>query len=270
MTTSSEPAPHAAGTGRLADRFASLRAEGRQALVCYATAGHPDTERSLALLQGLADVGADVIEIGVPFSDPMADGPVIQASSQRALDQGMTLTGTLDLVHRAALPIPVVLFSYLNPLLAAGRGLPGRAAAAGVDGVLVTDLPVGADPATEAWLGDGTLDFVRLVAPTTPDKRMAEIGRHGSGFVYLISRLGVTGARQALPPELPAMIKRLRGATDLPVCVGFGIATPEQAGAVAGLADGVVVGSAIVAAAERSVDEAVALARSLRQAMDDR
>ncbi len=271
MTTSSDAdvavAPRAAG--RIARRFELLRGRGRKALVCYLTAGHPDRERSLDTLRGVADAGADVIEVGVPFSDPMADGPVIQASSQQALDAGMTLDRTLELVAEARLDVPVVLFSYLNPLLAAGPGLLDRAAAAGVDGLLVTDLPVGADPATERRLGGGPLDLVRLVAPTTPDDRMREIGRHGSGFVYLISRLGVTGARDDVPPGLDAIVERLRRATTLPVCVGFGIARPEQAAAVARMADGVVVGSALVRAAGESVEAAVRLARTLRQGVDD-
>lgn len=269
VTTSSESssAPHASGS-RIARRFAELRAAGRPALVCYITAGHPDPDSSVALMRGIAQAGADVIEVGVPFSDPMADGPVIQASSQLALDQGMTLAGTLDLIERASPGVPVVLFSYLNPVLAAGPGMPQRAAAAGVDGVLVTDLPVGADPDVERWLGEGPLDFVRLVAPTTPDARMAEIGKHGRGFVYLISRLGVTGARDDVPAELPRMVERLRAATDLPACVGFGIATPEQAAAVSRIADGVVVGSALVRAAGESVEGAVALVAAMRAAMD--
>ncbi len=272
MTTSSEPtlatAAAAPRASRIAERFERLRAEGRRALVCYVTGGHPDPERSVELLRGLAGAGADVIEVGVPFSDPMADGPVIQASSQQALDQGVTLATTLEIVRTAAVDVPVVLFSYLNPVLAAGPGLLERAARAGVDGLLVTDLPVGADPATEAALGGGALDFVRLVAPTTPDARMAEIARHGSGFVYLISRLGVTGARDDVPADLPEIVARLRRATALPVCIGFGISTPEQAGAVARLADGVIVGSAIVRAAGESIDAAVRLAASMRAAID--
>jgi tryptophan synthase alpha chain len=266
---SADSAASGAPTGRLAQRFAALRAAGRPALVCYITAGHPDADRSVALMQGIAAAGADVIEVGVPFSDPMADGPVIQASSQLALDQGMTLSGTLDLIARAKLDVPVVLFSYLNPVLSAGPSLLGRAVDAGVDGLLVTDLPVGADAEVERWLGEGPLDFVRLVAPTTPDDRMREIGLHGRGFVYLISRLGVTGTRQDVPEGLSEIVTRLRAATDLPVCVGFGIAGPEQAAAVARIADGVVVGSALVRAAGESVESAVALVRSLRTAMDE-
>lgn len=257
-TTSSEP---------FAQRFSARAAEGRKALVVYVTAGHPDVDRSLALLHGVAEAGADVIELGVPFSDPLADGPVIQASSQRALENGMSFDGALALVERAALPVPVVLFTYLNPLLAAGTEALDRAAAAGAAGILVTDMPVGADPAVEARIGGGPLAFVRLVAPTTPDARMREIALHGSGFVYLISRLGVTGVRSDVPAELPATVARLRAATTLPICVGFGISRPDQAAAVARLADGVVVGSAVVREADQSVERAVDLVRALRAAV---
>lgn len=211
-----------------------------------------------------------MIELGVPFSDPLADGPVIQGSSQKALDQGMTLDGALALVAEARPSVPVVLFSYLNPLLAAGGDVLARAAASGVAGVLVTDLPVGADAEREAWLGNGPLEFVRLVAPTTPRARMAEIAKHGSGFVYLISRMGVTGMQLRLAAELPHSVAELRAVCALPICVGFGISTPEQARQVAGLADGVVVGSALVQAADQDgVDAALALVRSLRAALDE-
>ena len=253
---------------RVTERFAQLRASGRRALVPYITAGHPSADATVELLVGLESAGADVIELGVPFSDPMADGPIIQASSQQALANGMTFDGVLDLIARARVNVPIVLFTYLNPLLAAGRDALARAASAGANAVLVTDLPVGADAALESWLGDGPLAFIRLVAPTTPEPRMAEIAQHGSGFVYLISRLGVTGVRDQLPTDLADTIARLRRATDLPICVGFGVSRPEQARAVATLADGVVVGSAIVRAAGESVDRAVALARSLRAAID--
>lgn len=255
-------------SNRIADRFALLREAGRCAFVPYVTAGHPDPVRSVALLQGLEDVGADVIEVGVPFSDPLADGPVIQASSQKALDQGVRLDQVLEIVSRASLSIPVVLFSYLNPLMRGGDDALQRAADAGVDGVLVTDLPLGADAEREAWFANSPLAFIRLVAPTTPPGRIAEIARTGSGFVYLISRLGVTGERSELPPDLPATAARVRAATSLPLCIGFGISKPEQARAVAALADGVVVGSAIVRAADESVDAALALAAALRRGID--
>jgi tryptophan synthase alpha chain len=253
---------------KISERFERLREKKRKALVCYVTAGHPDFGRSLELLQGLEDAGADVIEVGVPFSDPIADGPVIQASSQEALLAGMTLERTLDLVRQANLQVPVVLFTYLNPLLASGDDVLSRARAAGVDGVLVTDLPLGADEERERWLGESELAFIRLVAPTTPLERMGEIARNGSGFVYLISRLGVTGASQGVPSDLPQTAARLRSATDLPICVGFGVSRPEQARLVADVADGVVVGSALVAEAGRSIDGAFAFTRSLRAALD--
>ena len=253
---------------QLTPHMQGLRAAGRKALVAYVTAGHPDLARSTALLQGLEDAGADCVEIGVPFSDPLADGPVIQRSSQIALEQGMNFDGALEMVRRANLSIPVVLFSYLNPVLNAGSDALARAADAGVAGILITDLPVGADPEREAWLGTSPLAYVRLVAPTTPAARMGEIARHGSGFVYLISRLGVTGVSDSIAGELPATITRLRGATDLPICVGFGISTAAQAAEVGALADGVVVGSAIVRAAEVSVESALALVRELRAGLD--
>jgi tryptophan synthase alpha chain len=253
---------------RIAQRFADLQRAGRRAFVPYVTAGHPDVERSVALLQGLEAAGADVIEVGVPFSDPMADGAVIQASSQRALANGVRLDGALEIISRAAIGIPVVLFSYLNPLLRGGPDVLQRAADAGAHGVVAIDLPLGADPEREGWFAEGPLAFIRLVAPTTPEARMAEIARTGSGFVYLISRLGVTGERQELPRELPETAARVRRATTLPLCIGFGISRPEQALAVARIADGVVVGSAMVRAADESVDAALALARALRQGID--
>jgi tryptophan synthase alpha chain len=253
----------------LTERFTSLRAAGRRALVCYVTAGHPDRARSLDLIRGLADAGADVLEIGVPFSDPVADGPVIQASSQQALENGTTLESALELIAEAKVDVPIVLFSYLNPIIAAGSKVLDRARDAGVHGVLVTDLPVGADPEREAWFGAGPLDFVRLVAPTTPRERMAEIAKHGRGFVYLISRLGVTGMQTELASTLPASIAQLRSVCSLPICVGFGISTPDHARKVGALADGIIVGSAIVQAAGRSVGEAVTLTRSLRAALDE-
>ncbi len=255
----------------LTDRLRALRAEGRRALVCYVTAGHPRPAESERLLRELPAAGCDVLEVGVPFSDPLADGPIIQGSSQTALAQGVTLERSLGIIAAARPAAPVVLFSYLNPLLKGGADVLARAKAAGVSGVLVTDLPVGADPEREAWLGGGPLEFVRLVAPTTPEARMAEIAKHGSGFVYLISRLGVTGVHQGVSTDLAATVARLRGVCDLPICVGFGISTPEQARAVSEMADGVVVGSALVKVLdEAGVDAALDFVRALRAALDGR
>ena len=260
--------PATTSSNTIARRFDALKTESRTALVCYVTAGHPDVERSLATLKALEEGGADIIELGVPFSDPIADGPIIQASSQQALEKGMTFDGALELIERARLRTPVVLFSYLNPILAAGDDALTRAAEAGASGILITDIPVGADPVREEWLGSGPLAFIRLVAPTTPPERMAEIGRHGSGFVYLISRLGVTGLQETTAATLPATIRQLRSATRLPICVGFGISTPAQARDVGKLADGVVVGSALVKAAVEGPDAVLKLTRSLREGLD--
>ena len=252
----------------LTQHMNGLKASGRKALVAYVTAGHPDGARSAELLKGLEAAGADCIELGVPFSDPLADGPVIQRSSQIALEHGMNFDGALEMVRAANVSIPVVLFSYLNPVMNAGPDALQRAADAGVSGILITDLPVGADPEREAWLGSSPLAYVRLVAPTTPTARMAEIGRNGSGFVYLISRLGVTGAKDSIAGDLPETIERLRSVTTLPICVGFGIGTGNQAALVGQMADGVVVGSAIVKLAEASVDAALSLVRELRAGLD--
>jgi tryptophan synthase alpha chain len=260
--------PATTSSSSITRRFDALRKQSRRALVCYVTAGHPDVGRSLETLRALEEGGADIIELGVPFSDPIADGPVIQASSQQALEQGMTYDGVLALIERAKPDVPVILFSYLNPILAAGPDALTRASEAGASGILVTDIPVGADPAREEWLGGSPLAFIRLVAPTTPRDRMAEIARHGSGFVYLISRLGVTGVQETTATSLPDSIRRLRSATTLPICVGFGISTPEQARSVGKLADGVVVGSALVKAAGNGPEDVLKLTRSLREGLD--
>jgi tryptophan synthase alpha chain len=252
----------------IAERFRTLQSEGRRALVCYVTAGHPDYPRSLELLRGVARAGADIIEVGVPFSDPLADGPVIQASSQMALEQGMTFDRTLALIAEARVSCPIVLFSYLNPIIAAGPTALQRAADAGAHGLLITDLPLGADRELESRFAAGPLAYVRLVAPTTPRARMADIAHGGRGFVYLISRLGVTGERSDIAAELPATITLLRGVTTLPICVGFGIARPEQAATISRLADGVVVGSALVRAADRDIESGIQLVRDLRAAID--
>ena len=254
----------------LALRWRTLRASRRAALIPYLTAGHPTPALSLEALRRAAAV-ADIVEVGVPFSDPLADGPVIQRSTFRALEQGMTLAGTLDLVRRAALERPVVLFSYLNPVRRYGvERFLRDAEAAGVAGLLLTDLPAGGDPALEAALGEGPLDLIRLVTPTTGEDRMRRALAGARGFVYAVARLGVTGMSPTVAADLGETVARVRRATDLPVAVGFGISTAGQARQVARLADGVVVGSALVDRLEREGPAgAEDFLRGLRAALDE-
>lgn len=228
--------------------WAPLQRPGQAALIAYLTAGYPNRAASVAALRTAARY-ADVLEVGVPFSDPVADGPVIQRASFDALAAGMTLRGTLDLIAEAELSVPVILFSYLNPLLRYDLDrLLADAAHAGVDGVLITDLPAGADPAREAAVRRSPIDLIPLVAPTTPDARIAEIDAQATAFLYLIGRLGVTGAATAPGAELGGIVSRVRAHARRPVAVGFGISTAAQIRAVSRLADGVVVGSALVQA----------------------
>jgi tryptophan synthase alpha chain len=254
---------------RLAPAWAALRARGRTALIPYLTAGYPSTAVSLAALRA-ADEVADILEVGVPFSDPLADGPTIQRSTFDALRQGMTLAGTLQLIERAHLARPVVVFSYLNPILRYGIDRFLRDAdALGVAGVLLTDLPAGSDPGVESAIQASPLDLIRLIAPTTRAERLAAAVTGAQGFVYLVARLGVTGATTSLAAGLESSIAQVRRATPLPVAVGFGISTPDQARIVAGQADGVVVGSALVdALGSGGVEGARDFLRSLREALD--
>ena len=229
---------------------ARWRALGKsRALIPYLTAGFPTAAVSLAALHRVADAGADFVEVGVPFSDPLADGPTIQRTTQAALEQGMTVPRVLALIREAALAVPIIIMTYLNPVLAYGvERFAQEAHDAGAAGVLLTDLPAGADPAVEAAVTNSALSLIRLVAPTTDDRRLSTALQGATGFVYLISRLGVTGARADVPPDLDAQVRRVRAASParLPVAVGFGIGTPAQAAAAARSADGVVVGSALM------------------------
>jgi tryptophan synthase alpha chain len=242
-----------------------------RALIPYLTAGFPTPAVSLDALRRAVAAGADFVEVGVPFSDPLADGPTIQRTTQTALEQGMTLPRVLELIHTAALDVPVVIMTYLNPVLSYGVDRFGKdARAAGAAGVLLTDLPAGADPAVEGAVLSSGLALIRLVAPTTEDARLRAAVTDANGFVYLISRLGVTGARSDVPPDLDVQIKRVRaaGAPDLRVAVGFGISTPAQAAATARSADGVVVGSALMdALATGGVTAMEALTRELARAV---
>jgi tryptophan synthase alpha chain len=249
---------------------ARWRALGRRrALIPYLTAGFPNRDVSLEVVRRIAAAGADFIEVGIPFSDPLADGPTIQRTTQTALEQGMNLPRALALVREAAAAVPVIIMTYLNPVLAFGIDrFVTEAQSAGVAGVLLTDLPAGADSQIETAVTHSALALIRLIAPTTDDDRLADAVKHASGFVYFISRLGVTGARKAIPEDLEAHVARIRARTKLPIAVGFGIATPEQAAAAARYADGVVVGSALMdALAQGGVGAAERLARDLAAAV---
>ncbi|NJD18241.1 MAG: tryptophan synthase subunit alpha [Gemmatimonadetes bacterium] len=256
------------------EAFALRRARGHAALVPYVTAGHPLAEATPDLLRAVADAGADVVELGIPFSDPLADGPTIQRSSFQALTQGATVARALGWLgaFRRTHATPVVLFTYLNPLLRYGpEAFLRDAVAAGAQGLLVTDLPSGADPELEASIERSGLDLIRLLAPTTPPERIPEVARGGAGFLYYISRTGVTGAREELRANLADEVARVRRAVSLPVAVGFGISTPAQAASVASVADGVVVGSALIQALDAGgVDAGAAFVASLRRGMDAR
>jgi tryptophan synthase alpha chain len=235
--------------GRIGKSFARRRAEGRAAFVPFLTAGDPSLDRTVEAAVELERAGADVLELGVPFSDPLADGPVIQRASERALVRGVTLEAVLGVVRRIRerSELPLLLFSYFNPLLQRGLDrLAGEAAEAGVDGVLVTDLP---PEEADGWLRaarGANLDTVFLAAPTSPPERLRRVAEASRGFVYAISRTGVTGERRALSDEAAPLVARLRGLTDVPVALGFGLSTPEQVAEAGKVADGVVVGSALV------------------------
>ncbi|MBI3625129.1 MAG: tryptophan synthase subunit alpha [Candidatus Rokubacteria bacterium] len=238
---------------RLARTFSELRRRGERALIPYLTAGDPSLAATRALLLEAARRGADVIELGIPFSDPLADGPVIQRASQRALASGVTLPQVLELVRevRGDVPIPIVFLTYYNPVHAFGlKAFAHAAVEAGVDGVIVADLPPEEAGPFETEARGAGLDLIHLVAPTSPPERMRLIGRRSRGFIYVVSLTGVTGARAMLPPDLVELLRQLRAVTTKPICVGFGISTPDQVAAVAPHADGVIVGSAIVSLVE--------------------
>jgi tryptophan synthase alpha chain len=234
---------------KIADTFARIRASGEPGLVTYITAGDPDMPRTEGILRSLDRAGADVLEVGVPFSDPLADGPVIQRATERALAAGATLAGVLDMIGRVRkdLRAPVVLFSYANPILRLGaERFADRALEAGVDGVLVLDLPIEEAGDFRGLLAGRGIDTILLLSPTTTDTRIAAAARLGSGFLYAISRLGVTGARDHVADGAREMVERIRRVSDLPVALGFGISKPEHVRDVGQWADAAVVGSALV------------------------
>jgi tryptophan synthase alpha chain len=275
LTSTGSTSPNLTRT-RISRLFERLRARGERALIAYLTAGDPSLERTVSLVEALERGGADLIELGVPFSDPIADGPVIQRACQRALQAGTSLARVFDVARRIRQrsEIPLLLFSYLNPVLRYGFEAAARdAVAAGVDGFLLTDLSVEEASAYTPILRSAGLDTVFLAAPTSTDARLRLVAQHCTGFVYLVSRTGVTGERDALSGQLEPLVQRLRRVTTLPLAVGFGIARPDQAAAAARLADGVVVGSAFVrlieesegcSDLERRLEE---FARQLKQAM---
>ena len=240
---------HHAIDGRIAETFSRLRAGATPGLVTYVTAGDPDLPRTAGILRALDRAGADILEIGVPFSDPLADGPVIQRATERALASGTTLARVLDLLERLRPEVqaPFVLFSYANPILRFGaERFADRARAAGVDGVLLLDLPIEEADGFRAMLAARRIDTILLLSPTTTDERLRKAASLGSGFLYAISRLGVTGARETLADGAHEMVRRIRQVSDLPVALGFGISKPEHVREVGRWADAAVVGSALV------------------------
>jgi tryptophan synthase alpha chain len=251
-------------TGRIASTFARLRASHATGLVTYVTAGDPDLPRTRDILCALDRAGADVLEVGVPFSDPLADGPVIQRASERALRAGTTLHGVLEAISavRGEIEAPIVLFTYANPIVRLGYDVFAHAAAAaGVDGVLALDLPLEECGPLHAALDRVGLDTIFLVSPTTTDVRVRDAARLARGFLYVISRLGVTGVRDAVADGADRLIARIRQSTDLPVALGFGLSRPEHVAEVGRYADAAVVGSALVSVIARDGGRADLAAR---------
>ena len=256
---------------RLTPTFDRLAEAGCAGFVAYVMAGDPDVETTLEMMRGLAEAGADVIELGAPFTDPMADGPTIQRAAIRALAGGMTLKGVLEIIRRfreTNADTPVVVMGYANPFFSYGyKAFCSDAAEAGADGVICVDLPPEEDAEFRTALSDNQLSLIRLAAPTTHDDRLKTVVKDTSGFVYYVSTTGVTGAGAGQTGDIAAAVERVRKASGLPVAVGFGVKTPERAGEIALTADAVVVGSAIVEALARDgADAALTLARALAEA----
>jgi tryptophan synthase alpha chain len=256
-------APAPANSSRISRRFAELTSSGELGLVAYITAGDPNLDATYDFVLALADAGTDVIELGVPFSDPLADGPTIQRASERALKSGTTLAGVIDLVRRIrqTSQVPLVLFSYFNPVVQMGlEKFAAAAASAGADGVLITDLTPEESEEYRRILHAHGLDTIFLAAPTSSDDRMRFIAAASTGFLYVVSRTGVTGAKDSLTEELPSLLRRVRAATTLPIAVGFGISLPGHVSVLGGLADAAVVGSALVSEIEKAASPQAAAA----------
>ena len=256
---------------RIDDTFQRLKAEGKKAFVAYVMAGDPDYDRSLEIVKGLPGAGVDIIELGLPFTDPMADGPTIQLAGQRALEAGQTLEKTLDIARALRAEddtTPIVMMGYYNPIYSRGvdRFL-ADAKEAGIDGLIIVDLPPEEDEELCLPAQAAGLNFIRLATPTTDDARLPKVLQNTSGFVYYVSITGITGAAEAQAGDVGPEVARIKAATDLPVIVGFGIRTPEAAKAIAGVADGCVVGSAIVSeiAAGKPVEEVLAFVKGLAE-----
>jgi tryptophan synthase alpha chain len=256
---------------RIDDTFARLRAEGRKAFVAYIMAGDPDRDTSMAVMAGLPGAGVDIIELGMPFTDPMADGPTIQLAGQRALEGGQTLAKTLAMAaefRKTDQATPIVMMGYYNPIYSRGvERFLADAQAAGIDGLIVVDLPPEEDAELCLPAQAAGLNFIRLATPTTDAKRLPKVLTNTSGFVYYVSITGITGAGAAQAADVAPEVARIKAATDLPVIVGFGITTPDSAEAIAGVADGCVVGSAIVKelGAGRSPAEVLAFVATLAE-----
>ena len=254
---------------RIDTKFAALKAEGKKAFVAYIMAGDPDLEASAKIMAGLPGAGVDIIELGLPFTDPMADGPTIQLAGQRALDNGMTLTKTLAMIaefRKTDATTPIVLMGYYNPIYSHGvERFLKDASAAGVDGLIVVDLPPEEDEELCLPAQAAGINFIRLATPTTDDKRLPKVLQNTSGFVYYVSVTGITGSQAAQAGEVGPEVARIKAKTDLPVIVGFGITTPEAAQTIASVADGCVVGSAIVKeiGEGKAVDEVLARVAAL-------
>ena len=254
---------------RIDAKFADLKAQGKKAFVSYIMAGDPDAETALEIMKGLPAAGVDIIELGLPFTDPMADGPTIQLAGQRALEGGMTLLKTLDMVaafRKADETTPIVLMGYYNPIYSMGvETFLSAAQTAGIDGLIIVDLPPEEDAELCLPAQAAGLNFIRLATPTTDDKRLPRVVQNTSGFVYYVSINGITGSAEADAGDVSPSVKRIQDASGLPVIVGFGVNTPEKSKAIASVADGVVVGSAIVARIGKgdSVDAVLAFVKTL-------
>lgn len=245
-------------TGRIGQTFKDLKERNRKALVAYITAGDPSLEKTGEIILGLTNAGVDILEIGVPFSDPVADGPVIQAAARRSLERGTDMTAILDIIEllRDRTDIPIVLFGYYNPIYAFGpEQFARRAKSAGIDGILVVDLPLEESAELRKHTDRTGIDFISLIAPTTSSNRIKMISQNATGFLYYVSITGVTGTAKPLVSSVKEDIARIRDITSLPVVAGFGISTPKQAAEIAPLADGIVIGSAFVRLIEENCQE---------------